>query len=172
MQDNLARKIEEPVAPDLKVYENPHKKRIEEIEKIIDSLLDIRLTLSVKKVMSTTIKKAELQNLVNEAKTKSADDIVKKEIDKLFEEYLSKDKTIPFKNSRKEIWENNSEVFKPGVEAKIDSTIKDLKDEKLSLEQMENMAYAEEGTEKGISKVKRDEHFKNSNNPFEMPKDQ
>ena len=47
-----------------------------------------------------------------------------------------------------------------------------LKDEKLSLEQMENMAYAEEETEKGISKVKRDEHFKNSNNPFEMPKDQ
>lgn len=171
MQDNLARKIEEPVVPDLKVYENPHKKRIDEIEKIIDSLLDIRLTLSVKKIISPTINKNELRKIVNDAKQKNEDEIIKQEIDKIFDEYLPNDKIIPFKNTSKEIWDNNSVVFKPGVEAKIDGTIKKLNDEKLSLEQMENVSYIGEGAENGISKVKRDGHFKNSNNPFEMPKE-
>lgn len=173
MQDNLARKIEEPVAPDLKVYENPHKKRIDEIEKIIDSLLDIRLTLSVKKIISPTINKNELRKIVNDAKQKNEDEIIKQEIDKIFDEYLPNDKIIPFKTSAKEIWNNNSDVFKPGVEAKIDNTIKDLNkelnNEKLSLEKMET--YVGEGSEKGVPKVKRDGHFKNSNNPFEMTKE-
>lgn len=169
MQDNLARKIEEPVTPDLKVYENPHKKRIDEIEKIIDSLLDIRLTLSVKKIISPTIKKNELQKIVSDAKQKNKDEIIKQEIDKIFDEYLPNDKITPFVPTTKEIWDNNSDVFKPGVEAKIDNTIKDLNNEKLSLEKMET--YVGEGSEKGVSKVKKDGHFKSSNNPFEMPKE-
>lgn len=171
MQDDLARKIEEPVVPDLKVYENPHKKRIDEIEKIIDSLLDIRLTLSVKKIISPTIKKNELQKIVSDAKQKNEDEIIKQEIDKIFDEYLPNDKILPFKTSAKEIWDNNSDVFKPGVEAKLDNTISNLNSEKLTLEQMGNASYVGEGAEKGISKVKRDGHFKSSNNPFEMPKE-
>lgn len=47
---------------DVKFYGFPsndlslHKKRIEEIEKIIDALLDIRLTLSVEKLSSHSLK--------------------------------------------------------------------------------------------------------------------
>ena len=142
-----------------------HKKRINEIEKIIDALLDIRLTLSVEKLSSPFIKRSKLQSIVSNVKEKSKDDIISEEIDKVFDEYLNKEsKIIP---TGKDIWNNNSNVFKPGVEAVIDNAVKDLNDQKLSLEDMENATFTGDGNEKGVSLTKRDGHFKTSINDLD-----
>lgn len=157
MQDSLARKIEEPNIklydgpnkPEFKVHINPHAKRVEEINDTIDALLDIRLSLSVKKIISPIIKKSELLEIVNNVKDKTIDERVNEEIDKLFEEYLSR--------------ENENSVAVAKVEAKINNG--------LSLEELENLSgdnYEDKGNEKGVSLVKRDGHF---NSAHEIPKE-
>ena len=142
-----------------------HKKRINEIEKIIDALLDIKSTLSKEMSLSPFIRKSKLQSIVLNVKEKSKDDIISKEIDNVFDEYLNNEsKIIP---TGKDIWNNNSNVFKPGVEAVIDNAVKDLNDQKLSLEDMENATFTGDGNEKGVSLTKRDGHFKTSINDLD-----
>lgn len=157
---------------DVKFYGFPsndlslHKKRIEEIEKIIDALLDIRLTLSVEKLSSPFIKRSKLQSILSSVKEKNKDDLVNKEIDKVFDEYLSKESknVIP---TAKDIWNDNSNVFKPGVDAVIDNAVKELNDQKSSLEDINNVNFTGDGKEKGVAKTKRDGHFKSSINDLD-----
>lgn len=140
MQDNLLRK-EDTNALNLVVHENPHQKRILEIENTINTLFDIRLSLSVKKIVSPFIKKDELVKIIDDA-TKDADTFVKAEIDKVFDEYLS-----PIKD--------NKPISVSNAEAKAN-------DKYLSLEEMINDAFKDAGREKGSSKSLNNGHFKNT----------
>lgn len=62
---------------------------------LIDSLLNIRLTLTVKKIISDKIERKELQNIVLEEMSKSSNEEVKSAINDVFVEYFDKkmDKT-------------------------------------------------------------------------------
>lgn len=143
MQDNLLRK-EDTNALNLVVHENPHQKRILEIENTIDTLFDIRLNLSVKKIVSPFIKRSELVKIIDDA-TKDADTFVKAEIDKVFDEYLSPKHDASLNNF----------VSVSNVEAKAN-------DKSLSLEEMINDAFKDAGREKGSSKSLNNGHFKNT----------
>ena len=96
MQDNLLRS-KDANALNLVEHENPRQKRILEIENTINTLFDIRLSLSVKKIVSPFIKRSELVKIIDDA-TKDADTFVKAEIDKVFDEYLSPKKDTLLKN--------------------------------------------------------------------------
>ena len=105
MQDNLLRK--DANALNSVEHENPHQKRILEIENTINTLFDIRLSLSVKKIVSPFIKRSELVKIIDDV-TKDADTFVKTEIDKVFDEYLSPKKDTLLKNpmpNKKDIWD-------------------------------------------------------------------
>ncbi len=143
MQDNLLRK-EDTNASNLVVHENPHKKRILEIENTINTLFDIRLNLSVKRIVSPFIKRSELVKIIDDA-TKDADTFVKAEIDKVFDEYLSPKHDASLNNF----------VSVSNVEAKAN-------DKSLSLEEMINDAFKDAGREKGSSKSLNNGHFKNT----------
>ncbi len=143
MQDNLLRK-EDTNALNLVEHENPHKKRILEIENTIDTLFDIRLNLSVKKIVSPFIKRSELVKIIDDA-TKDADTFVKAEIDKVFDEYLSPKHDVSLNNF----------VSISNAEAKAN-------DKSLSLEEMINDAFKDAGREKGSSKSLNNGHFKNT----------
>lgn len=143
MQDNLLRK-EDTNALNLVVHENPHQKRILEIENTINTLFDIRLSLSVKKIVSPFIKRSELVKIIDDT-TKDADAFVKAEIDKVFDEYLSPKHDVSLNNF----------VSVSNVEAKAN-------DKSLSLEEMINDAFKDAGREKGSSKSLNNGHFKNT----------
>lgn len=149
MQDNLLRS-KDANALNLVEYKNPRQKRILEIENTINTLFDIRLSLSVKKIVSPFIKRSELVKIIDDA-TKDADTFVKAEIDKVFDEYLSPNK--------KDIWNNvqldNDIVSISNAEAKAN-------DKSLSLEEMINDAFKDAGREKGSSKSLNNGHFKNT----------
>lgn len=149
MQDNLLRS-KDANALNLVEYKNPHQKRILEIENTINTLFDIRLSLSVKKIVSPFIKRSELVKIIDDA-TKDADTFVKAEIDKVFDEYLSPNK--------KDIWNNvqldNDIISISNAEAKAN-------DKSLSLEEMINDAFKDAGREKGSSKSLNNGHFKNT----------
>ena len=149
MQDNLLRS-KDANALNLVEYKNPRQKRILEIENTINTLFDIRLSLSVKKIVSPFIKRSELVKIIDDA-TKDADTFVKTEIDKVFDEYLSPNK--------KDIWNSvqldNDIVSISNAEAKAN-------DKSLSLEEMINDAFKDAGREKGSSKSLNNGHFKNT----------
>ena len=63
------------------------KKRNEVILTTIDTLLDIRLTLTVRKLIDKMIAKLELKKIVDNAKSKLID-LVRKEIDEAFKDYF------------------------------------------------------------------------------------
>lgn len=63
------------------------KKRNEVILTTIDTLLDIRLTLTVRKLIDKMIAKLELKKIVDNAKAKLSD-LVRKEIDEAFKDYF------------------------------------------------------------------------------------
>lgn len=143
MQDNLLRS-KDANALNLVEYKNPRQKRILEIENTINTLFDIRLSLSVKKIVSPFIKKDELVKIIDDA-TKDADTFVKAEIDKVFDEYLSPKHDVSLNNF----------VSISNAEAKAN-------DKSLSLEEMINDAFKDAGREKGSSKSLNNGHFKNT----------
>ena len=63
------------------------KKRNEVILTTIDTLLDIRLTLTVRKLIDKTIAKLEFKKIIDNAKIKH-NNLVRKEIDNAFEDYF------------------------------------------------------------------------------------
>lgn len=63
------------------------KKRNEVILTTIDTLLDIRLTLTVRKLIDETINKFEFEKIVYNAKIKH-NNLVREEIDNAFEDYF------------------------------------------------------------------------------------
>lgn len=125
----------------IKLQNNTNVLSSDERKKVIDSLLDIRLSLSIKKITKKTISKAELKNIIDDAKQKTESNTVKDEIDKVFDEYF-----VSKKEERTESNENKS----------------------LSIEEMENIVnskinFKEEGNAiTGNSLVKRDNHFNSS----------
>ena len=153
MQDELARKFEEPNVKPNDGYNIPHSKRIEKIRNTIDALLDIRLGLSVKKILSPTIKRNELREMVEKAKEKAKDLEVSNEIDKVFDEYLN------VGEKSKDISNNNDSILKYEVESKID---KEINNKTLSLEEMKENLVEGSNQEKGKSKVLSNGHYGNS----------
>ena len=147
MQDNLLRS-KDANALNLVVHENPHQKRILEIENTINTLFDIIFFhISF--------------HLINDV-TKDVDAFVKAEIDKVFDEYLSPKKETLLKNpmpNKEDIWNNvqrdNDIVSVSNAEAKAN-------DKSLSLEEMINDAFKDAGREKGSSKSLNNGHFKNT----------
>ena len=125
----------------IKLQNNTNVLSSVERKKVIDSLLDIRLSLSIKKITKKTISKAELKNIIDDAKQKTESNIVRDEIDKVFDEYF-----VSKKEERTESNENKS----------------------LSIEEMENIVnskinFKEEGNAiTGNSLIKRDNHFNSS----------
>lgn len=104
--------------------------------KLIDALLDIRLTLSMKKLVSDYIKKSELKKILDEEK-KSVEDLeVSTAIDDLFKEY--------FEVKVNDVYNNQS----------------------LSINQMEDIIdkniYQDSGKEAGKALVKTDGYHKSS----------
>lgn len=150
----------------VKLYKTDHKKRIEQINRIIDALLDIRITLSLRKISSPVIKRSELLSIVNSEKQKANDDLVSMEIDKVFDEYLNKESKNIIQTP-KDIWNNNSNMLESNVDKSINNALKNLDDEKLALQNNQDDTFTEAGLEKGPSKVKRDSHFKSSVNDLD-----
>ena len=58
---------------------------------LIDALLDVRLGLSIKKIVSPTIMKSEFRKMLDDTKQKFIE--VKDAIDNVFEDYFQKKKT-------------------------------------------------------------------------------
>ena len=104
---------------------------------LINSLMDMRLSLSVKRIISPKIKKKDLKEIVDGAKAKLSDNILEKEIDKVFDEY--------FKEKGKN-------------EPQINSNVISLND----MEQMINKESEFKDEGRGISFAKRDNHFNSS----------
>ncbi len=88
------------------------------IQNTIDMLLDIRLTLTVKRLIDKTINSIKFKEIVDKAKL-NADEKVKKEIDNTFSEYFNKNNNIEFfdiKNSSEKVmsFDEMKESFKDG----------------------------------------------------------
>ena len=104
--------------------------------KLIDALLDIRLTLTNKKLVSDYIKKSEFKKILSDEKHIVQDNYVSLAIDDLFKEYFE---------------------IKPSMTNDNES---------LSINQMENIIdneiYQDSGNGKGRSLIKTDGHYKTS----------
>lgn len=102
------------------------------IERLIDAYMNVRLSLSIKSVVNDGITREEKNKIFDEAKAEANDPVVIQELN-IFSAML--DKEFETKN-------------------------------RLSLDDMEKIInpdnYSDTGQEKGVSKVKRDGHFKNS----------
>lgn len=99
--------------------------------------MDMRLSLSVKRIISPKIKKKDLKEIVDGAKAKLSDSILEKEIDKVFDEYFN------VKEEKKSQINNNV----------------------ISLNDMENMMSKESGFKdegQGVSFIKKDNHLNSS----------
>ncbi|MBQ9012474.1 MAG: hypothetical protein IJ094_02745 [Bacilli bacterium] len=122
---------------------NPHQKRIEEIRKTIDALLDIRLGLSTSKLISNKMSINELKEILEKQKEKEKDEIVSKEIDELFKDIIPINKN-----------------------AAISMIDKEIDKQVLSLEELQKEmhdSYKEsEGNQKGVSRVLTDKNHKSS----------
>ena len=122
---------------------NPHQKRIEEIRKTIDALLDIRLGLSTSKLISNKMSINELKEILEKQKEKEKDEIVSNEIDELFKDIIPINKN-----------------------AAISMIDKEIDKQVLSLEELQKEmhdSYKEsEGNQKGVSRVLTDKNHKSS----------
>lgn len=112
--------------------------------KLIDSLLNIRLSLSIKKISGDYIKRSELKKIIDE-ENKINDDKVKDAINEIFDEFL---------------------VVNPKeIKNETDTKSQDIS---LSIEQMESLIreqenYSDGANNKGNSIVKRTSYFNSSN---------
>lgn len=117
------------------IIDFPLENKVLDKEKLIDALLDIRLTLCVKKINSNVITRKELREILDDKKKMVDDVLVKSSIDDLFDEYFV-------------------------IQDKVDKKENDS----LSIAQMEemindNIKYEQSDSTKGTSFVKRDNHF-------------
>ncbi len=131
--------------PSAKDGVNSHQERINVIKSTIDTLFDIKLSLNVKKIISPTIKRSELNKIVNAAKQR-VDDLVSKEIDKVFDEYLNINEKVNTKSNE------DDTVLLSNAQSEIDNKI-------LSLEEMKKNI--ESGSGIGNSKVLSNGHYNN-----------
>ena len=117
-----------------KVYNFPVKETDDEIDinALIDALFDIRLSLSIKRITSPTIKKDELRNLVDNTKN-DKNEAVRNALDEVFEVYLGKE------NIKQSNLSNNKYTIED-IDRIIDKKIRyeqeeELKNKKLILNQ-------------------------------------
>lgn len=122
------------------------KKRNEVILTTIDTLLDIRLTLTVRKLIDKTIAKLEFKKIIDNAKIKH-NNLVRKEIDNAFEDYF------------------------PVNKKNVDS---DKKSESMAFDEMQDSlnkekSFEDKGEEKGKALSFNNGRFSN-NNSSDLPK--
>lgn len=122
------------------------KKRNEVILTTIDTLLDIRLTLTVRKLIDKTIAKLEFKKIIDNAKIKH-NNLVRKEIDNAFEDYF------------------------PVNKKNVDS---DKKNESMTFDEMQDSLnkeknFEDKGEEKGKALSFNNGRFSN-NNSSDLPK--
>ncbi len=86
----------------------PSKEKFSFRSKLIDALLDVRLTLSVKKITSDFIMKSEFKKILDETKEKISGDDVKKALDDVFEEYFDLNPKAQFQNKTLSVSEMQS----------------------------------------------------------------
>lgn len=78
--------------------------------RLIDSLLDIRLTLSVKRLTSEYINRQDLKKVLDDAKQRAEDIKINEEIDKLFDSYfIKKDNLLSIDDMERKIDEFKGE---------------------------------------------------------------
>lgn len=114
----------------------PKKEDFSFRSKLIDALLDVRLTLSIKKITSDFIRKSEFKKILDDVKEKTQELEVKNALDEVFSEYFNKNQ------------------------------VTNLKDESLSIEQMKDTideeTYQDSSNNKGRSFVKTDVQHKSA----------
>src|SRR5574344_1706179 len=64
--------------------------------KLLDSLFNLRFSLSIRKITNPTIPLFEFKTLLDNEKTESKDELVSKELDKIFEEEVVKKESNVF----------------------------------------------------------------------------
>lgn len=109
-----------------------HSEMIALIEKIIDSYMNVRLSLSVKSIVNDGITREDKNKIIDEAKKEANDVVVNQELD-IFSAILDKE----FETKKRLSLDDMEKIINPDN-------------------------YSDTGQEKGTSKVKRDGHFKNS----------
>lgn len=108
-----------------------HAEIITLIEKMIDSYMNVRLSLSVKAVINNGITKKEKDEIIESAKREANDLMVSEELDyysAIIDELYKQKQSLSMEDMEKAINGNN---------------------------------YSDTGQEKGTSLIKRDNHFKN-----------
>ena len=108
-----------------------HAEIITLIEKMIDSYMNVRLSLSVKAVINNGITKKEKDEIIESAKKETNDPMVSEELDyyrAIIDELYKQKQSLSMEDMEKAINGNN---------------------------------YSDTGQEKGTSLIKRDNHFKN-----------
>lgn len=108
-----------------------HAEIITLIEKMIDSYMNVRLSLSVKAVINNGITKKEKDEVIESAKKQANDLMVSEELDyysAIIDELYKQKQSLSMEDMEKAINGNN---------------------------------YSDTGQEKGVSLIKRDGHFKN-----------
>lgn len=108
-----------------------HAEIITLIEKMIDSYMNVRLSLSVKAVINNGITKKEKDEVIVSAKKQANDPMVSEELDyysAIIDELYKQKQSLSMEDMEKAINGNN---------------------------------YSDTGQEKGVSLIKRDGHFKN-----------
>ena len=108
-----------------------HAEIITLIEKMIDSYMNVRLSLSVKAVINNGITKKEKDEIIESAKREVNDPMVSEELDyysAIIDELYKQKQSLSMEDMEKAINGNN---------------------------------YSDTGQEKGTSLIKRDNHFKN-----------
>lgn len=117
------------------IIDFPLDNKVLDKEKLIDALLDIRLTLSVKKITSNVIARKELKKILDDKKQSLDDELVKASIDDVFNEYF-----VLKEDDNKQ---NNDSLSIAQIE---ESLSKDIN-------------YEQSDSAKGTSYVKKDGHF-------------
>lgn len=123
----------------------PSKEKFSFRSKLIDALLDIRLTLSIKKIKNDFIMKSELKSILDDTKKNLQNTEVSNAIDDVFAEYFKKENKII------------------------------NQDQSLSIGQMESLideeAYKDSGGKEGRSFVKADGYHRSSAREISVDQD-
>ncbi len=115
----------------------PLNKNLSFKSELIDALLDIRITLSIKRITSEFIKKSELKNIIDEAKKQKEKEVIEA-IDDVFSEYFETKNIV------------NNETNNLPIEEVLSS--------------MDNQIHQDSGGKNGISLVKADKNHRTGEN--------
>ena len=104
------------------VIKLPYNQRNSLRSKLIDALLEIRLSLSIKKIVSPTIAKSDFKKMLDGTKQKFGD--VKDALVKVFEEYFPVEKKEESKKDLVEIYKKEEPAYEDGGSEKGAAMVK------------------------------------------------